>query len=107
MNIQDYKEFASNTLNRDCWSKESVARLIRGHFKFWQVDRESPEAAMYIQVCVIFCYDNNNEQYYNPSSFPHIAVLDPLTGEKMTTISGESDVSTIEKSRLYFQHFLR
>lgn len=70
VNIQNSKEFACQTLNRDLWSDPTVKDFVKEHFIFWQVYHDSSEGQRYIQ-------------FYNVSKFPHVAIIDPRTGEQL------------------------
>lgn len=70
MNIQNVQEFPCQVLNRDVWSNVAVKDIVSEHFIFWQIYHDSSEGQRYCQ-------------FYNVNSFPHIAIVDPRTGEKM------------------------
>lgn len=70
VNVQDSREFACQMLNRDVWSSEAVKTILREHFVFWQQYQESDEAQRYMT-------------FYPVSAWPHIAVVDPRTGEQI------------------------
>jgi thioredoxin-related protein len=75
VNVQDVAEFACQALNRDTWADQAVKRVVRAHFKLWQVSVPSPHADPYI-TC------------YPVTGYPHIAVLDPCTGERLAMWEG-------------------
>lgn len=81
VNIQNGREFACQILNRDVWSNQTVKDILKEHFIFWQVYHDSYEGQRYVQ-------------FYHVSSFPHVAIIDPRTGEQMkswpTTIDHNS-----------------
>lgn len=81
VNIQNGREFACQTLNRDVWSNQTVEDIVKEHFIFWQVYHDSYEGQRYVQ-------------FYNVRRFPHVAIIDPRTGELMkswpTTIDHNS-----------------
>jgi len=81
VNIQNGREFACQTLNRDVWSNQTVKDIVKEHFIFWQVYHDSYEGQRYVH-------------YYNVRRFPHVAIIDPRTGELMkswpTTIDHNS-----------------
>lgn len=70
VNIQDSHEFACQQLNRDLWSNSQVKHCIKEYFIFLQYQHDSPAGAEYTQ-------------YYPFSTYPHIAILDPITGEQL------------------------
>ena len=70
VNLQDSSEFACQALNRDLWSNSSVKDLIREYFVFLQYWLEAPEGERY-------------RNYYPVEHFPHIAIIDPRTGERV------------------------
>lgn len=73
VNIQDSGVFQCQALNRDLWSSKEVKRLIKSNFLFLQYQYESPNAQPYINFYGIQSKD----------SLPHIAILDPMTGERL------------------------
>lgn len=68
VNIQDPKIFECQVLNRDTWADSTLKEYIRRHFIFWQRAKE---------MAPKYC------QYYQPALLPHIALLDPRTGERL------------------------
>lgn len=87
VNVQDVREFACQTLNRDIWSNEGVKELISTNFVFWQVD-QSP---FLLQIRVQVRHDTVDGQrlinYYKLKGFPAIFILDPRTGELVQTFT--------------------
>ncbi|KAK7503345.1 hypothetical protein BaRGS_00005266 [Batillaria attramentaria] len=83
VNLQNVQEFACQVLNRDIWSSQTVRTLLRKHFVFWQVYHDSEEGKKYMQ-------------FYKVSQWPHIAVLDPVTGESLS----DSIVDASEEAQL-------
>ncbi|KAF3899029.1 UBX domain-containing protein 2 [Trichophyton interdigitale] len=80
VNIQDSSIFDCQLLNRDLWKNDGVKETIRAHFLFMQYSKDDPRGAQYIQ-------------YYFPGhdvadNYPHIAIVDPRTGEQVKTWSG-------------------
>lgn len=69
VNIQDTTEFACQRLNRDLWRHESVKEVVKENFVFLQYDNDSTDGQMYRSL-------------YPFESFPHMAILDPWTGEQ-------------------------
>lgn len=70
VNIQNSKEFACQTLNRDVWSHQTIKDILKEHFVFWQVYHESPEGRRYVQN-------------YRVRAYPYVAIVDPRTGEEL------------------------
>lgn len=68
VNIQNVREFACQTLNRDVWANQTVKDIIKEHFIFWQKHHDSYDGQRYVQ-------------FYNVRRFPHVAIIDPRTGE--------------------------
>lgn len=70
INIQDSSEFTCQVLNRDFWSNNQVKDKVRENFIFLQYQQDSPNGTNYTS-------------FYSVEHFPHIAILDPLTGERV------------------------
>lgn len=70
VSLQSNAQFASLRLNTDLWSEEAVKALIRSHFIFLQVEANSLGGQQL-------------RTFYNVSGAPHIAILDPRTGEQI------------------------
>ena len=80
INIQDPNIFDCQILNRDIWKDESIQATVKEHFVFKQYTKNDPQAGEYVR-------------YYFPSvdsedAYPHIAIVDPRTGERMKVWSG-------------------
>lgn len=73
VNIQKDSVFLSYVFNRDLWSQDVIKDSIRNGFIFFQHEESDSEASRYIT-------------FYKPASFPHISIVDPLTGERMLVI---------------------
>lgn len=69
VNIQKMAEFACQVLNRDFWSDPIIKEIVRNNFILLQYSEDKPKAQEYIQF-------NSIEAY------PHIAILDPYSGER-------------------------
>ncbi|KAL3463141.1 putative UBX domain protein [Aspergillus heterothallicus] len=80
VNIQDSSIFDCQILNRDLWKNAGVRETVQEHFIFLQYTKEDPRAAPYIQY-----YFQDSEVSDN---YPHIAIVDPRTGEQMKVWSG-------------------
>ncbi|CDK24958.1 unnamed protein product [Kuraishia capsulata CBS 1993] len=70
INIQDVGDFQCQVLNRDFWSNADVKDVVRENFIFLQYQNSSPSGSQYAQ-------------FYPIGEFPHIAILDPMTGERL------------------------
>ena len=68
VNIQDVSEFDCQRLNRDTWSDLELQRLVSQNFKFWQ---GGPH------LTLMYC------NFHPIDAYPHIAALDPITGQRM------------------------
>ncbi len=75
VNIQDGSVFDCQTLNRDLWKNEGIAETVRENFVFLQYQKEDPRADPYIQFYF--------QQADNTENYPHVAVVDPRTGEQI------------------------
>ncbi|KLJ09234.1 hypothetical protein EMPG_15342 [Blastomyces silverae] len=80
VNIQDASVFDCQLLNRDLWKNPGVMETVKEHFIFLQYSKDDPRGSQYIQ-------------YYFPGSdvqdnYPHIAIVDPRTGEQVKTWTG-------------------
>lgn len=72
VNVQDPTEFTCQVLNRDFWSNQRVKSVVKENFIFLQYQKDSPNGENYLS-------------FYHVNEFPHISVLDPLTGERVRT----------------------
>lgn len=81
VNVQDPSIFDCQVLNRDLWKDERVVAVIRESFLFLQYSRNDSRADGYIQYYFAQSMDN-------PDAYPHIAIVDPRTGEQMKIWSG-------------------
>jgi hypothetical protein len=80
VNVQDPSIFDCQQLNRDIWKHEGIRELVKENFVFMQYSKDDPRGNQYTQ-------------YYFPmrdddAAYPHIAIVDPRTGEKVKTWSG-------------------
>ncbi|KAK6201429.1 uncharacterized protein RJT21DRAFT_120479 [Scheffersomyces amazonensis] len=92
INIQDATDFQSQVLNRDFWSKSDIKSIIKENFIFLQYHHDSPNGISYTN-------------FYSVESFPHIAILDPLTGERVLKWK-DGEVPTTDKWIDDVQEFL-
>lgn len=70
INIQNQAEFPCQMLNRDFWSNADVKRKVKENFIFLQYQHDSVNGENYLN-------------FYNVDEFPHISILDPMTGERV------------------------
>lgn len=70
VNIQDQSEFQCQVLNRDFWSQPSIKQIVKENFLFLQYQHDSPNGESYTN-------------FYHLDAYPHISILDPLTGERV------------------------
>lgn len=88
VNIQDSSIFDCQVLNRDLWKDNGVQETVKEHFVFLQYSKDDPRAAPYLQY------------YFQASdisdNYPHIAIVDPRTGEQMKVWSGPLEVKPAE-----------
>lgn len=80
VNIQDSSIFDCQVLNRDLWKDKGVQETVKEHFLFLQFAKDDPRALPYLQY-----YFQANDVAGN---YPHIAIVDPRTGEQMKVWSG-------------------
>lgn len=80
VNVQDTSIFDCQVLNRDLWKDKTVQETVREHFVFLQFSKDDPKAAPYLQY-----YFQGSDVSDN---YPHIAIVDPRTGEQMKVWSG-------------------
>ncbi|KAJ3068920.1 hypothetical protein HK102_007036, partial [Quaeritorhiza haematococci] len=70
--ISEPSEFACQVMNRDLWKDEGVKEVVREQFVFIYYGSESPEGKRHIT-------------YYPITSYPYVAIIDPLTSERVKT----------------------
>ncbi|TVY82562.1 UBX domain-containing protein [Lachnellula suecica] len=80
VNVQDPSIFDCQQLNRDIWKNQGIKELVKENFVFMQYSKDDPRGNQYIQ-------------YYFPlkdssAAYPHIAIVDPRTGEQVKVWSG-------------------
>lgn len=80
VNIQDPAIFDCQILNRDLWKNAEIMETVRENFIFMQFTKNDPRGDPYIQF-----YFQSSE---NQDSYPHIAIVDPRTGEQVKVWSG-------------------
>ncbi len=80
VNIQDPSIFDCQVLNRDLWKNPSIMDTVKENFIFMQFSKEDPKGSQYVQY---YFQDKENQDAY-----PHVAIVDPRTGEKVKVWSG-------------------
>lgn len=80
VNIQDPAIFDCQILNRDIWKNSGVMDTVRENFIFMQYTKDDPRGSQYIQ----YSFLNRDSQ----DAYPHIAIVDPRTGEQVKVWSG-------------------
>ncbi|KAI5958385.1 ubx2 [Candida margitis] len=70
INIQDSSEFQSQVFNRDFWSNSRIKQVVKESFIFLQYQCDSFDGESYVN-------------FYHVDGFPHLGILDPLTGERV------------------------
>lgn len=80
VNIQDPSIFDCQVLNRDIWKNPGIMETVKENFIFMQYSKDDPRGKQYIQY---YFPGRDNEDAY-----PHIAILDPRTGEQLKVWSG-------------------
>jgi len=80
VNIQDPAIFDCQILNRDIWKNSGVKDTVRENFIFMQYTKDDPRGSQYIQ----YSFLNRDSQ----DAYPHIAIVDPRTGEQVKVWSG-------------------
>lgn len=82
VNIQDPSIFDCQILNRDIWKDPGVVETVKENFIFMQYTKDDPRSNQYVQY--YFAAHENQDAY------PHIAIVDPRTGEQVKVWSGPS-----------------
>lgn len=70
VNIQDQTEFQCQVINRDFWANADVKRVVKENFVFLQYQVDSPNGTNFLN-------------FYHVDAYPHICILDPMTGERV------------------------
>ncbi|KAK5122418.1 hypothetical protein LTR85_004002 [Meristemomyces frigidus] len=81
VNVQDPSIFDCQVLNRDIWKNPQIRDTIKEHFIFLQYNKDDPRGREYIQYYFANMRDSE-------AAYPHIAIVDPRTGEQVKTWSG-------------------
>jgi hypothetical protein len=80
VNIQDPAIFDCQRLNRDIWKNDDIKATVRENFIFMQYAKDDPRGQQYINY--YFHARDSSDAY------PHIAIVDPRTGEQVKVWSG-------------------
>ena len=80
VNVQDPSIFDCQVLNRDLWKHTGIVETIREHFIFMQYSKDDARGNQYMQ----YYFQNKDSQ----DAYPHIAIVDPRTGEQVKVWSG-------------------
>ncbi|KAL9127378.1 MAG: hypothetical protein Q9217_003734 [Psora testacea] len=80
VNIQDPSIFDCQLLNRDIWKNPGIMETVKENFIFMQYSKDDQRGNQYVQ------YYFQNKDYEN--AYPHIAIVDPRTGEQVKVWSG-------------------
>ncbi|KIW17533.1 hypothetical protein PV08_04727 [Exophiala spinifera] len=75
VDIQDPSIFDCQALNRDLWKNEGIVDTVKENFVFIQYNKDDPRAGQYIQYYF--------PTYENQDEYPHVAIVDPRTGEQI------------------------
>lgn len=80
VNIQDPAIFDCQVLNRDIWKNPGIMDSVKENFIFMQYTKNDPSGNQYVQY-----YFSDRE---SQDAYPHIAIVDPRTGEQVKVWSG-------------------
>jgi hypothetical protein len=80
VNVQNPAIFDCQALNRDIWKDDGVKETVKENFIFMQYDKDDPRASQYVQY-----YFQAKD---SDAAYPHIAIVDPRTGEQVKVWSG-------------------
>lgn len=80
VNVQDASIFHCQQLNRDIWKHDGIKELVKENFIFIQYSKDDPRGQSYINYYFPLRDD--------PDAYPHIAIVDPRTGEQVKIWSG-------------------
>lgn len=80
VNIQDPSIFDCQALNRDIWKQQSIKETVKENFIFMQYSKDDPAGQQYMQYYF--------QHHDDPNAYPHIAIVDPRTGEQVKVWSG-------------------
>jgi hypothetical protein len=84
VNLQDSSSFQCHALNRDVWKNSTVHSIVQQNFIFWQSSANSVEGMKYINIYQL------KSAAAADNFFPHIAIIDPRTRQKVLTVNNSS-----------------
>ena len=88
VNIQDPAIFDCQVLNRDIWKNAGIRDTVKENFIFMQYSKDDPRGAQYMQ----YYFQARESQ----DAYPHIAIVDPRTGEQVKVWSGPPPPKAME-----------
>ena len=80
VNVQDPAVFDCQVLNRDIWKNAGIQETVKENFLFMQFAKDDPRGSQY----VVYYFSNRDSM----DAYPHIAIVDPRTGEQVKVWSG-------------------
>ncbi|OJD31127.1 ubx domain protein [Diplodia corticola] len=80
VNVQDPSIFDCQVLNRDIWKNDQIKETVKENFLFLQYNKDDPRGNTYVNY--YFQARDSGDAY------PHIAIVDPRTGEQVKAWSG-------------------
>ncbi|KAL8691293.1 MAG: hypothetical protein Q9218_003453 [Villophora microphyllina] len=80
VNVQDPSIFDCQILNRDIWKDPGIKETVKENFIFMQYTKDDERSSQYCQ----YYFQNRESQ----DAYPHIAIVDPRTGEQVKVWSG-------------------
>ena len=88
VNIQDPAIFDCQRLNRDIWKNKDIKETVRENFIFLQYAKDDQRGQQYMNY--YFHARDSSDAY------PHIAIVDPRTGEQVKVWSGPPIPEAVE-----------
>ncbi|KAF4536681.1 putative ubx domain protein [Lasiodiplodia theobromae] len=80
VNVQDPAIFDCQVLNRDIWKNDQIKDTVKENFLFLQYNKDDARGSTYVNY---YFQARDSEDAY-----PHIAIVDPRTGEQVKVWSG-------------------
>lgn len=94
INMQRADVFACHIMNRDVWADPDIEALVQEHFVFWQRDEATSDGSRY-------------KQFYRYGEPPHVAIIDPRSGERLRTWGGDGAPIDAKVIRAALADFVR